>query len=354
VRAVRLAPDSATLYTRLAIQREELGGDPVPDLQRAAELDPANAERYLRLGGRAELAGDAALAERSLLRAAVLSRLYQPRFSLAGYYFRRENADMFHKWLVEALRAAYGDVAPLLELGWRTQPDAAELWRSTIPHTPEIERQFLIFLMDKRQAPAAAPFAIDVAAHATAEDRPALIRYCGWRLFENGAADALAVWNALCSRNLVPYHGLDPPGGISLTNGDFDRAPTGGGFDWRLQPQPGVTLPERRGELRAAFTGEQPEFCAMAWQFVPVMPGRRYRLRGDWRPIEGDSPSGLGWAVYDWANHPVIAEEAPDGSIAFTASADLLRLAWVYRRPVGSVRFEGVVSLRNVRLEMEK
>jgi hypothetical protein len=329
VRAVRLAPDSATLYTRLAIQREELGGDPLPDLQRAAELDPANAERHLRLGGRAELAGDSALAERSLLQTAELSRLYQPRFSLAGYYFRRENADMFFKWLREAFRTAYGDVTPLLELGWRMQPDAGELWRSTIPHTPEIERQFLIFLMDKRQVPAAAPFALDVAAHATAEDRPALIQYCGWRLFENGAAEAVAVWNAVCSRNLLPYHRLDSANGISLTNGDFDREPTGGGFDWRMQSAPGVTLTARRGELRAAFTGEQPEFCAMAWQFVPVILGGRYRLRGDWRPIEGDSASGLGWAVYDWSNHPVTAEAAPDGSIAFAAPADLLRLAWV-------------------------
>jgi len=78
LKAVRLFP-SATLYERLAEKREELGGDPLPDLEQAAALEPENARWRLRLGLRAELSGDLGLAERSYRQAARLSRLYQPR-----------------------------------------------------------------------------------------------------------------------------------------------------------------------------------------------------------------------------------------------------------------------------------
>ena len=56
-RAVQLAP-AAAFAERLAVRREELGGDCLPDSRRAAALDPENPEPLMRLGVRAELAGD--------------------------------------------------------------------------------------------------------------------------------------------------------------------------------------------------------------------------------------------------------------------------------------------------------
>ena len=119
-RAVRLAPLSATLHERLADLRDAL-----PDWQTAASLDPANADQFERLGQQAEMAGDFALAERSLLRAVELSRLYQPRYLLAQYYFRRQNRAAWERWSREAFAVAPGDVTPLLELAWRMTPTAA-------------------------------------------------------------------------------------------------------------------------------------------------------------------------------------------------------------------------------------
>ena len=57
-RAVQLAPAVAVFSERLADRRDELGGDGLPDWRRAAALDPENPERRMRLGVRAELAGD--------------------------------------------------------------------------------------------------------------------------------------------------------------------------------------------------------------------------------------------------------------------------------------------------------
>jgi len=114
-RAVRLAPAVAVFTERLADRREELGGDSLPDLRRAAALDPENPERRMRLGVRAELAGDERLAEESLLAAAARSRLYQPKYLLAQYYFRRQDAGRFWPWARAALETAWGDPAPCID-----------------------------------------------------------------------------------------------------------------------------------------------------------------------------------------------------------------------------------------------
>src|ERR1017187_9509030 len=114
-RAVRVAP-GASLYERLGDKIEETGGDPLPALVHAAELDPANAEYRMRVGLRAEMAGQFDVAERNLLAAARLSRLYQPRYLLAQYYFRRQNAGEFFQWAHAAFDIAYGDVLALLDL----------------------------------------------------------------------------------------------------------------------------------------------------------------------------------------------------------------------------------------------
>ena len=157
--AVRLFP-SATLYGSLAEKREELGGDPLPDLERAAALEPENSQWQLRLGLRAEMSGDLGLAERSYRQAARLSRLYEPRYLLAQYYFRRQNADLFSEWSRAAFRTAYGDVAPLLDLCWRMRPDAEWLAGLSPSGRPEISSQFLLFLARHHQTGAARALAL--------------------------------------------------------------------------------------------------------------------------------------------------------------------------------------------------
>ncbi len=105
-RAARWAPWSAAVRERLAEKRDETGGDPVPDLEAVAALEPANARGFERLGQRAEFAGKRELAERSLVHAAELSRLYQPRYLLAQYYFRRGDAAGWDLWSRQAFDAA--------------------------------------------------------------------------------------------------------------------------------------------------------------------------------------------------------------------------------------------------------
>ena len=342
-RAVKLWP-AATLYQRLADQREQAGQNPLPDLERAASLDPANADRQMRLGVQAELAGDLDLAEGSLLAAADHSKLYQPRYLLAHYYFRRRNADGFWRWWSEALYAAYGDVAPLLDLAWRERPDGDWFAEYGNAQAPTVARQFLSFLVERGQTAAAGRMAVSLAGRGSIADLPPILGYCNLALSQGITQGPVNAWNLLCDRRLLSYSRLDPPHGVSLTNGHFAHQPLSSGLDWHFEPVPGVTAGRDPNGLRLNFSGTQPERCLIAWQYLPVVRGAAYLVEIDVRP----DANGLEWLVLDPLNHELHRKPSP----TFRASADVLRLALFYQRPIGSPRFEGTMQLVEVRLKM--
>ena len=351
VEAVRLC-SSATLYERLAEKREELGGDPLPDLEQAVALEPENAAWRLRLGLRAEWSGDLGLAERSYREAARLSRQYQPRYLLAQYYFRRQNADLFGEWSRAAFATAYGDVAPLLDLCWRMQPNAQWLVEQSPAGRPEIASQFLLFLARRHQTGAGLSLALRLTATAKSEDLPALLEYCNQCLYEGDGASAAGVWNALCLRRLLPGRPLDAARGVSLTNGSFEHPPTGTGFDWRLEKAPWLRFAQFNGGLRLTFSGNQPESCLLASEYVPVLPGSCYRLRLAPQPPGMPSPEGLEWMVYDPSGKALATGRTTDRWLTFTPATAVVRLGLIYQRPLGSTRLEGSVSIAGAQLEL--
>lgn len=347
--AVRLFP-SAALYDRLAEKREESGGNPVPDWQQAVALEPQNAAWRIRLGTRAELAGDYPLAESHLRKAAELSRLYLPRYLLAGYYFRRQNADQFHEWAREAFTSAYGDIGPLLDLYWRMRPDAESLARQAPAGRPELGAQFLLFFGQHHRTGSVRSLARTVVAEARRADLPALLQYCNECLNQGDAAAALDVWNALCARRLLPDERLDPPRGMSMTNARFVHRPADTAFDWRLEQAPWVRFAQMKSGMRVTFSGNQPERCRVASQFVPLLPGTRYRLR--LQPVE--AAQALEWAVFDATGKSLTGERTADGSYAFAAPVDLVRLDLMYQRRQGSMRLDGTLAIEGVVLELAR
>ncbi len=349
-RAARLAP-SAALYERLADKTEEAGGDSLPELRRAVALDSQNPDRHLRLGLRAELRGDLPLAERSLLRAAELSRLYAPRYALAQYYFRRENADDFWRWTHSALESAYGDVMPLLELCRRMQPDPDLLAQQAMGEKQEVARQYLAMLVRHEETRAALPLARHLARVARAEDLPTLLGYCNLSLSQGMAGSAVEIWNVLCRSKQLPYEPLDRNRGPWLTNPDFRAAPLQAGFDWNLVEAPWLRSGRSGGELRLAVSGLQPENCLLAWQSVPVVRGTRYRVQFAFRGLEGADPAGLTWVWFDPAGGWSPGEPQADGALVFRAPAEVGRLALMYRRPPGSARLTGTVAVGRLKLE---
>jgi hypothetical protein len=351
-RAVQLAPAIANFDERLADKREELGNDSVADLRRAVSLDPENPGRRMRLGVQAELAGNFPLAEESLLSAAGRSNLYQPRYLLAQYYFRRQNVETFWRWSRSALEMAYGEVTALLDLDWRVRPDGVWIWRHAIPSRPEIVRQYLTFLAGKQQWEIARTVASQIAGTATAADRPILLDYCDRRVSAGFGSDAITVWNALCRRGLLPYQPLDAIRGPHLTGDDFERTPFEAGFDWRQNNPPGVACALRNHEIRLVFSGSQQDQCMILWQYVPVEPTRQYELKFGVRAIDTGKVDGIGWSVSELAGTELGHGAAPLDGLQFRAAKNsIVKVALVYQRPVGSIPLEGAVAVSNLSME---
>jgi len=332
--AVRLDPGNARYLAWLAELEEHDGNDPVPTLTRAAALNPRDSAIRIRLGLFAEQRGDFASAERELLAAARLDRQFDPRATLANYYFRRGDDTHFWRSIREAFAVSYGDLTPMFDLCWRMTNQPAVVRAALGPNTRLLDR-YLSFLLAQNRLDAAVPIARELAAAARQQDLRLLLAACD-RTFD------LATWNALCGR-LLPYAPLDPAGGVSLTNPSFNFDPVLHGFDWRIPASPEISVARADSPhaLRIALSGRQPESCELVYQYLPLVPHRRYRFRFQ---TDARDP-GLFWQILDTRSpiaRPDFVFESSDASLA--------RLALIYRRPTGSVRLEGSITLRDLAL----
>ena len=349
--AIRLAATPAFL-DRLAQKREETGSDALDELRRAAALEPQNPSRWMRLGNAAEFSGDDALAGTCFRRAVELSNLYQPRYLLAQYYFRRQDRALFERWAQDAFQKSYGDVSPLLDLCRRMQPDGDSFAQQALAAPAPLRRQFLAYLVKREETAPAGRLARALALTATDDDLASLYGYCDLSLAQGDASGAETVWNTLCRRGRIPYGSLDAPTGASVTNADFERCALGAAFDWHVESVKGIRIKQLPREWRADLSGEEPESCLFAWQYVPLVAGRRYRIEISAVTIEGSAADGIGWSLFYPSPGGVWKEWVPGADGRFTAQADIARLALTYRRPWGAARLLGTLALHGLRLEM--
>jgi hypothetical protein len=347
-RASQLVPQSPAVWRRLAERVEAGGGDPRPALERVTSLDPDDAGGWMAAGLSAEQAGDRRAAETRLLRAASVSRLYQPAWTLAQFYYRSGQADAFWPWVRAALERAYDDPKPLWPLCWSLRPDAGWILDTVVPGRRLVQRSYLIYLLDRREDATADRLAARLAGGAERDptDRATLLAYCDRRLTPGAMGRAVAVWNAMATRGVVPA----PAGSGHLVNGDFSSEPLGGGFDWRLEPAAGVSYSRSAAGLRIALSGRQPDRCRLLSQWMGLDAGRGYRFV--WR-LESPTgaPVGLGWRV-SASDGSEIATGRGGEELRFTALPGLARLELVHERPPGQAPWEGAALLRDLRLEV--
>src|SRR5882724_561661 len=123
-RAVELAPGNAEYHARLAALRQDAGRDAAAvesELHAAVQANPRMSGAWIGLGLRAETAGDVAQAEGDLVRAVQADHTYPTLWTLANFYFRRNDLDNF--WPLARQALSIGDVTahdpvPIFRLCW--------------------------------------------------------------------------------------------------------------------------------------------------------------------------------------------------------------------------------------------
>lgn len=242
--AAAIAPQNAAYRLAAALGEE----DPQPGIRAAIRLSPRDASLRIRLGLAAEQAGDPRAAERALLEAARLSRKYEPRWTLAGFYFRQNKIDDFWRWGREAVKMSYRDPQPLFDLAWEAEKDGAAIRQKLgVEARPDTWRAWV--------------------RHAAATGRLDEVE----AVLDRGTPEAAVVEALLAGKRIKALARL---GGHHA-------------LDWRAVPQEGVVFapsPDGRG-FSVAFDGRQPEQCDVA--------ARISLTRRDW-PITGNV-RGLTW-----------------------------------------------------------
>ena len=373
-KALAITPGQASYYYRLALLYSE--DDPVraiDSLERALALNPADAQSWIDLGLQYETAGDHSRAERCLLRAASEDAGYLPRWTLANYYFRRDDSPRFWFWAKQAAAMAYGDPLPLFRLCGQMEEDGNLIDRLAI-RSPSVRAGYLSYLAGQNRIDLLGPPAQRVLEENRESDTPLLLAVCD-RLLDQSAVgqvpdlptagcvnEALAIWNRLAETHRIPFAPRSSATGSLLINGSFPVAPTSRGFDWRMPEVEGISpaSEESPGGLRLTFSGRQPEVCEVLAQYVPVRENGRYKLSYRYRTSGIEPGTGLTWRIADSKRATSLgegpnlsAEQETQNQLAFVTppGCRLVRLSLDYRRSLGTTRITGFVVLRSIQLE---
>jgi hypothetical protein len=368
--AAQLLPFNALYYRQLAYWQPTRK---VELLKRAIELNRYDAESWIQLGFNAELQQkNTTLAERYFLTAAQVDHMYLPSWTLASFYFRRQNSPQLFEWASRALKVTPYDSTYVFVTLWLADPDPVRI-AGIVPPREQVMLEYVSFLIQTNR--------LDLAqrvlnrAISLSPSRPPVSEFYKGPLDTHSSVlldrllqldrvqQALHLWSRLAAANWIPRFST-PSALHPLTNGNFQVPFFGHGFDWQVSPVSGVTVDQfpDLGDVRFKFSGTQPEACLLIQQLVPLEKGGHYRLTwaDDLDQIEGDN--GITWQIYTIANGVPMPTglTSPDltsvaGSPAawnFQAphSSDLFLLSLQYARPLGQVRIEGSLSLRNVAL----
>jgi tetratricopeptide (TPR) repeat protein len=349
--AIRLEPDAWRYYMRLALfddaHAQQL-------LETTIKLDPYNAEADIELGLRLEAAGDYASAEKLLLNAFAVDRTFLPRWTLANFYFRRNNLPAFWTWARSAAEMPSDSTGPVFELCWHVSPDPKEIEAKILNNNPELIRQFLSFLLAKNQLPAAAEVANRLAQAGDHEtDAPHMFSVIDRLIAAREGDAAKALWNVLIEKHWIVADMGAP------NNPNFAREPLPVRFDWSLSSNAGLHSWPGPSGLETEFSGEQPENCTIAEQTVLLAAGN-YELVFSYR-TEGIAPeTGLLWQIIAAGSDKVLAESPNLSSealnratVAFSISpqTSLIDLRLAYRRTLGTPRISGTLVIPSVQIQ---
>jgi hypothetical protein len=155
-----------------------------------------------------------------------------------------------------------------------------------------------------------------------------------------------------------------PSASAPLTNASFREPFLGHGFDWSFLPVHGVVSDQyaELAKISLTFDGTQPESCRLLQHFIPVKGGGAYRM--NWQAESADlrEAFGLKWRIFAVTSEsdkrpiaPLTGPELmmggqPDGSWEFTVPPtwQTALLTLEYERPLGQVRAEGSISIRDL------
>lgn len=355
------------------------------NLQKAAWLDPGNAEYRDHLGRYYDLVARDPSSAVKEYRAAVKLNPHSARywFDLAGAY--QVLVDTPHQtealehaiqadattpdvaWEAGNLYLVQGEaekalrefsvviandpslVPSALALCWRIRPDVDGLLQNIVPPRADAYTAFLALLESKQETEATKKVWSELIHTSDSFDKQYAYDYIRYLLLHREVGEAQIVWQNATERfRLTAYL---PSSENLVVNGNFEMPVLNAGFDWQYQRQPSVLLSLDPSDFHAGRRSLQIGFDGPAisdagiYQFIPVQPNTTYEFTAYYKNGEMEGAGGPHFTVQDEYGLQVYYEsdELKDAGFwksaygEFTTSADCRLVALHIRRlPAGS------------------
>lgn len=344
------------------------------DFEKVLTLDRRNSEALMNLGILAQRAGDSAKAEAYLLQAVELDRTFKPVWTLTNHYFQTGQFDKMWPRITQTLKIADPGLEglarfsakPIFELCRRAGATPQQI----LALTPERQGLLLHLFFDALERKdwdtglLVFPKALAVSDASDIVQRNAYSGFCGGLLNMHRTPEALEVWNRLIERGMVKSTLLHPEMGESLADPGLLEGPSTDPFGWLMKTNPHAVVSHDRGLLQVEFDGREDESYELLTKNLPVLKGRTYtfRWKADIEGVKREETGESGFAVHFISGDAEMAERCPDligpantreCRFRTPADSDLVRMIVLYRRPLGSRRFTGTISMTGFGLDLQ-
>ena len=367
-------------------------------LQRAARLQPGNAEYRYRVGRYLSLVQPSPQAALESYRAAVtlnpnkalywldLAAVYQNMGNTGEQIAALEKAinadprtpdvawESANVYLVQgetakALREFHVvlendlSLAPAaLQLCLRVSPDVENLLQQVMPPNPLVYFTLLDILTARKQTADAAKVWAQLAQLRQPLETRRVFEYLRYLIGQQEVDQARRVWQD--ASNLCGLSAYQPSSENLVINGDFSLEVLNGGFDWRYQKLPNVALsldPTQfhtgHRSLSIVFDGRGLEDAGIR-QLIPVDPNATYEFSAYFKSEGIQGAGGPRFVIQDSYNNVVYlaSDELKDadfwkqaGGAFTTGPTTKMLMLWVQRVPPGSP-IRGKLWIDGVRL----
>ena len=305
-RAVQLEPANAE-YRDLLGRNLALSGvsldEAIANYRTAVHLNPYDAWYWLDLAAAYQILGRIGDQEQSVEHA-VEADPTTPHvaWEAANFFLLQGDLEKALRHFRVVLANDPEAVDATLLLCWRATGDANVMLDQALPPRSDLYLSFLRLLIQKQQTADAEKVWDRLIALKQTFLVPLAFPYFRFLLAQKEVAAAQNAWQQLAALNpsLAPYL---PSGDNLIVNGGFEENLLNGGFDWWYEERPFVALAIDSNEfhggtrsLSVTFDGHRVDEAGIV-QLVPVKPDTDYEFSAEYKSEDLDTASGPRFSI---------------------------------------------------------
>ncbi len=328
-RAARLDPDNAEYRNHLGRYYALVAADPgsaIEPYRAAVQLNPHSARYWFDLASAYQVLGDISNQTQALEHAITADPTTPDvAWEAANLYLVQGDNEKASGEFHVVLENDPDLANRAIQLCWRMNPDVDTLLRDVVPARSTAYIAFLELLMAKHETAATAKVWAALMASSQTFELRHVYDYFQYLLNHKDVDQARLVW-----QQAAPRFGLSsylPTRSNLIVNGDFSLDVLNGGFDWQYQKQRSVTLTldpsDSHGggrSLQITFDGPGVNDAGIR-QFIAVQPSTSYQFSAYYKNGDIEGAGGPHFTIQDAYTQTVLYDSDELKEAGFWKSA---------------------------------